>query len=186
VQRVNKVTAEYPARVTLDLVYRRPVAMISVAAGLFPVDEQGVLLSSADFTPAQARRYPRVVGIQSRPLGPVGTAWGDRDVTGAIQIAVALQAVWDDLGLESIRRTADQSAESKAAVSEFELATSSGVIIPWGRPPGSESPQEADVAGEVSRLKKYADQFGSLDPSAERGDLDLRAPSSERTVLREE
>jgi hypothetical protein len=183
VARVEHVTKHYPSRVTIELVYRRPAAMVEVPGGLFPVDEEATLLPSADFTAVEARRYPRLVGIDSQPLGPVGTPWGDRSVVEAARIAVALREVWHDLRLRSVRRVAPASTGFSVEQAEYELITENGTTIPWGRAPGSEMSTETPLAEKIARLKQYATRHGGLDESARRNDLDLRVPASTRTAL---
>jgi hypothetical protein len=181
VARVDRVAKEYPPRLVVDLVYRRPVAMVEVPGGLFAVDEQAVLLPSDDFATADARQYLRIAGIDSQPLGPVGTAWGDPSVLEGVRIARALEGVWRELRLYSIRRVAAASSETATVQSQFELVTQSGVAIPWGRAPGSESANEPPVAEKIARLKTYATDYG-LDESARRNDLDLRVRGGTRTA----
>jgi hypothetical protein len=182
VARVERVIKHYPSHVTVDLVYRRPAAMVEVPGGLFPVDDQAVLLPSDDFSPADARQYPRIAGIGSQPLGPVGTAWGDASVQDGVRIALALAEVWHDLRLHSIRRATPPVGQSPAPQSHFELVTEAGTVIPWGRAPGNESPTEVPFAQKLSRLKQYVADYGGLDASARRNDLDLRTRAGARTA----
>jgi hypothetical protein len=184
VQRVEKVSVHYPARVEIDLVYRRPAAMIAVSEGLFPVDENGVLLPSGDFTPAQARRYPRIEGMASQPLGPIGTPWGDADVADAVRIAVALRPVWEDLDLYSIRRQTNGGPPPTNGSAEYELVTAQGGVVPWGRAPGKERKDESKLVEKVERLRKLAEKFGRLDGSPAGGQMDLRVPGGRRTAAR--
>jgi hypothetical protein len=169
--------------VTVELRYRRPAAMVEVPGGLFPVDEEGVLLPSTDFTAVEARKYPRLVGIDSQPLGPVGTPWQDRSVVEAARIAVALREVWDELRLHSLRRVPVAGSELTAPQYEYELITQNGTTIPWGRAPGGEQSTEAPLAEKIARLKQYAIDYGGLDESARRNDLDLRVRAGTRTAL---
>ena len=184
VARVDSVVKHYPSRVTVELAYRRPAAMVEVPGGLFPVDEEAVLLPSTDFTAVEARKYPRLVGIDSQPLGPVGTPWGDRSVLEGARIAVALREVWDDLRLQSIRRMRVTGSGFAAPENEYELITQNGTAIPWGRAPGNEQATEAPPAAKIARLKQYATEYGGLDESARRNDLDLRVQEGTRTAAR--
>ena len=185
VARVEQVTKHYPSHVTVDLVYRRPAAMVEVPGGLFPVDDQAVLLPSDDFSMADVWQYPRLAGIGSQPLGPVGTAWGNPGVQEGVRIALALAGVWRELRLHSIRRATTSVDGQSAPLVEFVLVTESGTVIPWGRAPGSESPTEVPVAEKLARLKKYAADYGGLDESARRNDLDLRLRGGARTAALE-
>src|SRR5690606_21763453 len=99
VARVHRVSKRHPARVEVDLVYRQPVAMVAVSGGLWPVDADGTLLPSEDFSPAEARKYPRIARVESHPANPAGKNWGDVHVVGAAQIARALAPHWQNLKL---------------------------------------------------------------------------------------
>ena len=103
VAKVQRVSKRSPAGVQVDLDYRRPVAMVEVPGpALLPVDGEGVLLPTADFSPQDARQYPRIAEIKTSPLGPVGTRWGDTHVTGGARIAAALLDDWQALKLHQV------------------------------------------------------------------------------------
>ena len=74
VEEVRRVRKEHPARVVVELAYRRPVAMVEVTMndrpGLLPVDVNGVLLPPGDFSAEQARDYLRVSLADATPAGP--------------------------------------------------------------------------------------------------------------------
>ncbi len=102
VKKVVRIRKYHPAAVTVEVVYRRPACMVLVkpnpsdpkSIGLLPVDDEGVLLPSGDFSPIEAARYPRLAGVDSVPQGPVGTRWGDARVAGAPRSP----ACWDPRG----------------------------------------------------------------------------------------
>ena len=81
VAKVERVTLR-GATVNIDLTYRRAVCMVEVPGGVFPVDIEGTLLPRDDFTPAEARRYPRLAGVTSVPAGLAPMPWGDLHVVG--------------------------------------------------------------------------------------------------------
>ena len=78
VKTVRRVRKHHPARIQVDLEYRRPAAMVEVdlagEKGLLPVDETGVLLPPSDFSPDQAKEYPRIGIGHTTPAGPVGSS----------------------------------------------------------------------------------------------------------------
>lgn len=76
--------------------------MVEVTRGLLPIDSEGVLLPSEDFSPKEAEAYPRLGGIKSIPVGPVGTKWGDPRVDDNAQIAAVLIGDWARLKLYRI------------------------------------------------------------------------------------
>ncbi len=180
VAKVERVSKRYPAAVQVDLIYRRPVAMVEVPGpALLPVDAEGVLLPTDDFSPADARHYPRIAEIKTSPIGPVGTRWGDTRVAGAALVAAALGEHWDALKLNHIVPSGRQSTSPGARETDaYELYTKAGTRIDWGRPPGAEIPGEASAASKIACLLEYASKHGdSLDNAAKPQRLDVR-PSS--------
>ena len=145
VARVRSVKKQAPALVKVDLEYRQPVCMVEVPGGLLPVDAEGVLLPSGDFSPIEAGRYPRVVGVDRKPTGPAGRRWGDACVIGGAEIAAAFGPLWDELKLQRIAPMPDPAAAvAGAAVGAkgdanrrpgeftFALFTRGGTRIYWG------------------------------------------------------
>ena len=68
VQRASRVQKLPGGKVTVDIAYRRPIAMVyydgnanpssaNVKTGFFPVDEEGIVLPPADFDENQVRNY---------------------------------------------------------------------------------------------------------------------------------
>src|SRR5207249_1180584 len=87
VEEVVSVTKLYPAKMTVVLSYRRPVAMVEVKQGKYPIDAYGVLLPPQEFSVAETRTYPTIAGVSSTPQGPAGTEWGDAIVCEAAKLA---------------------------------------------------------------------------------------------------
>lgn len=174
VAKVQRVAKFYPGRVVVDLDYRRPVAMVEVPGGLYPVDVAGVLLPSAEFSPLEARNYPRISGMESQPLGPTGAEWGDPAVASAALLAANLHESWQELKLYSIRHR-PSGANTDSTIPDFQLLTRRGTVIGWGSPPGKEAAGEPSLPVKIARLKQLAREHGDLDAAAERQPLDLRA-----------
>jgi hypothetical protein len=179
VASVGRVSKRHPAHVDVELVYRRPVAMVEVhengSDGLYPVDIDGVLLPSNDFSPLEARGYPRLAGVETNPLGTVGSRWGDPVVSGGARIAMALSAHWAEWKLWSIRWLKPTSGSDPSAPADFELVTGAGQTIHWGAAPANEPPGEPTSDQKVAQLKTFVDQRGSLDDPAAKN-LDLSQP----------
>jgi hypothetical protein len=203
VRTVNRVTKCYPASaeaglvsVKVDLVYRQPVCMVEVPDGVLPVDAYGVLLPSTEnFTPLEAKRYPRLVRMDRLPTVPVGGKWSDSRVIGGAEIAAALGAVWDSLGLDRIEPLPDdQAAGTTAGATEpvggdsrrrlmgpvFALFTRSdgtrgGSRIVWGYAPGANVLGEIPADEKVARLVQYHSKYDTLDsPQGKAQQLDVR------------
>ena len=179
VQRVVGVSKHHPARIVVDLEYRRPVCMVMFRLsdgkkGMYPVDTRGIVLPP-DFTELEASKYPclDLVDIGTAPVGGVGEHWGDERVAGAAEIAGAFGADWNKLELKLIK--SDKPARSAYhSVYAYVLFTHGGTKILWGRPPGSEFPNEAAAADKIAWLKEFAEVRGSLDGSQPRMPLDVR------------
>lgn len=58
VKSVERVEKHQPAGVTVTLTYRKPVALVEVRDGLYPIDADGILLPPRDFRQADVGRYP--------------------------------------------------------------------------------------------------------------------------------
>ncbi len=162
VDRVVRVSKHHPARVRVELVYRRPVCMVKVRGGVLPVDASGIVLPSSDFSPLEARTYPRLVGIQSAPIGPAGTHWGDALVTGGAEIAAALAGRWQRFQLDRIEPV-EVGHGTLADTCKYELVTRSGRRIAWGAAPSAAASHELSAAEKVARMESLIRAHGSLD-----------------------
>lgn len=180
VESVVRVSKQYPARVKVELVYRRPVCMVEVPGGLYAVDAASVLLPSGDFSPNEASRYPRLSGVNTIPIGQVGTPWGDPRVLGGSRLAAALIETWNQLRLARIVPSPHPLDEA-GEVFSYELQTLQGTSIIWGRPPGVDPAGEPAPETKLNQLKQLAFQHGSLDSA---GPVDLRAPGTWRSAVR--
>ncbi len=176
VAHVERVSKHFPAGLDVVLSYRKPVAMVEVegGAGALPVDGDGVVLPTQDFSPADADAYPRIGEIHTTPAGDVGTPWGDECVVGAAQIAAALANDWKTLGVFRIVPAGQKSGRS-GVEPVFSLMTHSGAKIGWGRAPATSMPGEVPAVEKIAQLKCYAAQNnGSLElPGGEH--LEIRA-----------
>jgi cell division septal protein FtsQ len=161
ISRVDRVQTSYPARIEVKLSYRRPVAMVAVYGGLLPIDADGVLLPTEDFTPQEAQKYPRVVGVTSSPLGPIGTRWGDPSIEAVAKLGALLAADWQSLQLHHIARQEQNTIEASNHL-RLELFTRNGTSFLWGSPPGDELVDEIGAAEKMARLKQLA-SVGGLD-----------------------
>ncbi len=182
VAEVERVTRHHPARLQVDLVWRRPVCMVETADGMVPVDRLGTLLPRGDFSQVEAGRYPRIVGVDSAPVGPVGTRWGDARVVDGAEIAATFGPAWHELKLDRIVPTSLGPVYASEPV--YELFTRGGTRILWGRGPASQMPSELGPEDKVARLLRYAREHGTLDGAGGPQVLDVRtlAPAEPRTA----
>lgn len=174
VARVVKVEKRYPAQVRVELQYRRPVIVVKVDApgdqGLLFLDEQSVLLPSADFAPSQARDYLRLAAAGEAPAGAYGNPWGSQRVAGAARLAAALGNRWQALGLYWIVTSRPASGELL-----YELRTQDDrVRVIWGPAAASESPGEPSAEEKIVALERYVQDKGSLNRPEGSPLIDLR------------
>jgi hypothetical protein len=173
VAEVVRATKANPSTLRLELRYRQPVAMIEVVDGLYPVDKEGVLLPSSSFSAAEARLYPRVQGVRSRPAGSAGIPWGDPLVVGAARIAVALESHWAQLRLDAIA-VAKWNVGDRADQDLYYLLSKGGTRVVWGRPPGTDHPGEISTDEKITRLSRYISDHGSLEAPDGPYEFDVR------------
>jgi hypothetical protein len=180
IARVSRVRKLTPAAVDVELVYRQPVCMVATGSESLPVDVDGVLLPSGDFSPVEKGSYPLLVGIDAAPLGPVGQRWGNQPVVGGAEIAEALHPVWQTLRLQHIAPLANPPASAGGAP-YYELVTRAGTHITWGIAPYAAAAGEPTPRDKVDRLLQYVADHGSLDSHASGQDLDIaKLPNKSR------
>jgi hypothetical protein len=168
VARVVQVRTSRETGISVDLEYRTPVLMVETGRGAYPVDVEGVLLPPADFSVAEARRFPHLRNVKSQPAGPAGVPWGDVIVVGAARLATTLapgqdlSRYWDRFQLEAIEAPVPGQAEPQLAELNYELVTRGGSRIVWGRPPGGDE-LEPPPAQKLGRLEQYLSRYGSFE-----------------------
>jgi hypothetical protein len=175
IAKVLRVTKLPPARIKVELEYRRPVCMVQVTGGLLPVDVEGAFLPTADFSPVEADTYPVLVSVNSMPVGTPGTLWGDARVVGGAEIAATFGPAWNKLRLRQIVPSPRPVYGDQYA---FELVARSGTRVIWGLPPSSDQAGGVPAAEKVARLVKYFDEHASLDGPAGPHQLDIRSANS--------
>ncbi|MGD9722603.1 MAG: cell division protein FtsQ/DivIB [Pirellulales bacterium] len=166
IARVERVSKHFPSGLEVEVVYRRPVAMVEVTDGALPVDVDGVVLPTADFQPGEADIYPRIGGIHTSPAGLVGTPWGDAAVAGAAQIVAAFGDDWKMLDLLRVTPAARRPGGRGGVEYAFALFTRGGTRIDWGLAPGTTVAGEQPAAEKIAQLRQYAAKIGSLDGPA--------------------
>jgi hypothetical protein len=174
VEEVVQVTKTFPATLDVKLTYRRPVGMVEVNRGMYPVDAAGILLPPRDFSLADARNYPRITGVYSTPQGPAGSPWGDPVVAEAALLAAELAPCWNKLHLATIVCPRGVTPGGPLDSGVFALTTSGGSLVIWGQGPSSENPGELETKKKIERLEKYASKFGGLDQPQGKFRIDIR------------
>lgn len=181
IEKVVSVRKSFPARVHVDVVYREPAAMVRGVDGFYPVDRHGTLLPARDFSPSDVERYPVIERVSSVPLGTLGEPWGDPAVSGAALLASTLNqsengkpAFWSEMGLAAIVVPQRVALAENADELQFELRTSGGTLISWGRSPASRHPGELTAAQKMQRLADFRRDFGGFDDPHGPWQIDIR------------
>jgi hypothetical protein len=184
VYKVQKVRKYHPAKVIVDLVYRRPVCMVEFAGELLPVDAEGTLLPQEDFSPVEKAKYPRLVGVDRGPMRGAGTRWGDGRVAGGAEIAAELLPLWEKLKLQAIvprlssdigsGETVPAGIAQRSGDCYFDIFSRGGMRIIWGRSPASPAIGELAARQKVEKLERFFAEHGSLDYPQGPRELDLR------------
>ncbi len=157
IARVERVSKRYPARMIVDVVYRRPVCMVEVydagvCRGVHPVDVESVVLPTADFSPIDAARFPLLRGIDTQPSQP-GAPWGDDRVLEGSRLAAALSDAWMELQLASLAPL-PRPDELVDEPYRYELLTRSGVRVLWGLPPTASAADKTLLEAKIARLRQ--------------------------------
>jgi hypothetical protein len=174
VAKVIRVEKRYPAEVAVELQYRQPVLVVKINApddqGLLFLDEESVLLPSADFAPSQARDFLRISAAGETPASIYGTAWGSQRVAGAARVAAAWGKRWQPLGLYWLVASRPASGELL-----YELRTQDErVRVVWGVATGSESSSEPTAKEKIAALERYLHDKGPLSREGGTAVIDLR------------
>ncbi len=176
---VKRVSKRYPGEVDVELVYRRPIAMVELRSEgkrwLLPVDGRAVLLPGEDFSRKQAQDYLRIATGNVAATGPVGTQWEDPRVVAAVRIATVLNQYRQKLNLRRISLARASVAPTYSGQAEFEVETTCGVRLMWGHAPGEEGPGEASTHQKITALLQYVQANGALEGLRAGQDLDIRA-----------
>lgn len=175
VAKVKRVSKHPPARLDVELEYRRPVAWVEVPrgvlpgneGGVIPVDESGVVLPSRDFTQENVAEYLRIAIPDISPCGLAGTAWGDPRVTDAARIAAVLEPVWREAKLYRVRQSTDPEWVRHDTHPIYEIETQGRRRILWGRPPSEEVTGDPSPPVKLSRLRQLVEAVGELDRAPE-------------------
>ena len=181
VKSVIRVEKHQPARVTVTLEYRKPVALVEVQGGLYAIDADGVLLPPRDFRQEDLKLYPIVTRVSSVPAGGAGEPWGDPVVLGAARIAEILVGrnpqgteFWNALNVNRIETPNRIAANDSLDDLIYRLRTPGGSLIIWGRAPGTGHPGEVTADKKIRRLEEYLADYGGYETAHGPSELDIR------------
>lgn len=158
-----EVTVQVPARAAIQFEYRRPVAMVRLSDGFYPVDLEAAVLPTRGFPREQLSRYPLITGVTTPSSNGLGVPWDDIRVLAGARLASLLSPFWDEWKLQAIEAPKRDRLEQTYEDLEFTIRTQGGSCIRWGRPPGNRHPLEVTDAQKIGRLKEFVARVGSFD-----------------------
>jgi hypothetical protein len=175
VKTATRVTKSSGGKVAVDLVYRRPVAMVycspqDASAGFYPVDDEAILLPVDDFSPEQVYEYLLIIADGTAPAGDSGMAYGSSLVVDTLKLCRFLEQDRKQLGLQRVYVDEDErmSGSSRLLIT---LETDDKHLIQWGHVPKAELPGELDATGKLSKMSRWLAQ--QREAAAPPGKLDL-------------
>jgi hypothetical protein len=172
-----KVTLQYPARVRVELTYRRPVAQLSIenrnSEEQVVLDPTGIRLPETDLTAKEIAALPVVAETVGIHLPLVGQRMEDLRTRGAVEIAALLAADWPELSLMKIVPLAVLQGEKNARYQAYELQGTSGGTYLWGAAPSEMPAEEVSSTIKIQRLKS-ALKLAREKPARSTQAIDLR------------
>jgi hypothetical protein len=194
IKTTTRVSKAVGGRVMVDLVYRRPVAMVfyekhnsqsdptDVTKGFFPIDEVGTVLPTADFNSDDVWKYFMIIAQDARPAGDVGMPYGDVRITEALQLCEFLEKQRDAFQLQEIWVQHDNFASSASPWSLSIVTRDKTREIVWGHAPHVEGTDELPAEEKLRRMVAWLRQPLATGPG-EAHRLDLRSPTSSSTPV---
>jgi hypothetical protein len=188
IKSTNRVRKMSGGRVQVDVVYRKPAAMVyyrptalvgspSTAANskgmCFPVDDEGVVLPSADFASAQVHDYFMIFAPNAAPAGDVGVSFGDERIVEALKLCRLLEPMRAELKLECVYVEPDTFDKQLGGFNSWVLNISTGDKrnVVWGHAPGKEMQDEPPVEEKIERMRSW---LAAAPSATDVATLDLR------------
>ena len=184
-QRVNKTVG---GKVVVELVYRRPAAMIYVTSvnketgvevpGFLPIDNQGTLLpSEPHFAPDDVWNYFQIFAKDAEPTGRLGMPFGDVRIMEALKLCEFLEKYREPLGLAVIEVSQDNLASGPSPWVLHAFTRDKRREIIWGHAPRLEGTGELPADEKLKRLLSWMEKALPAQ-STQTLTLDLRYASS--------
>ena len=166
ISQVHRVTKSFPARIHVEVTFRKPVAVVYGVGGYYPIDSSGCLLPGNDFSPSDIDRYPIITNVTGVPQGGQGQSWGNPAVEGAARLAALLiepdkpeRSLWETWNLKAIKAPVITGAPDEEENLEYQMVTEGGSTIIWGRSPDTQHPGELSIIQKLERLSDYHEDF---------------------------
>jgi hypothetical protein len=194
VKSVTRVTKSVGGSVVVDVIYRQPAAMVyyeketvdpatrevtEASQGFFPIDEEGTVLPTQDFTSDDVWNYFMIMAENARPAGDVGMPYGDARVTAALALCDYLRPYRDEYRLQKIFVRHD-NATTGPSPWLLSIVTRDNREIVWGHAPQAESMGESLAEQKLGRVLAWLKQPEASSAASNR--LDVRHASTHSAV----
>lgn len=194
VKTTARVSKSVGNRVTVDLIYRRPAAMVSyevhnsdsdpndVKLFFLPIDEEGTVLPGDDFSSADVWNYFMIFAQDARPAGEIGMPYGDVRITEALRLCELLQPQRDAFQLQEVTVQHDSLASGASPwILTISTRDRTRKII-WGHAPQAETTGELPAQEKLRRMVAWLKQPLPTSPG-EVHHIDLRSSTSTTTPV---
>ncbi len=193
VDSTTRVSKAVGGRVTVDLVYRQPIAMVffekrneadpgQASKGFFPIDGAGTVLPTADFSSDDVWNYFMIIADEARPAGDTGMPYGDVRITQALQLCQLLGKHRETHQLQEIWVHHDNMSAGDSPWSLTVVTRDKTRAIVWGHAPDYESRGELPADEKLNRMLTWLSQPLPATPG-EVQRIDLRMASSPTTPV---
>lgn len=189
VKSTKRVSRSMGGQVTVDVVFRRPVAMVMFGVlnapddepnkVFLPLDDDATVLPTDGFSGEALKHYFVIESPNPRQYlkeGVAGSAFGDPGVAAAVELCVILEPGREQLGLERVFIHQDSGSGSKSPFT-LTLTAKGGSRIVWGHIPGGEVAGEPTVESKLARLTTWMSSNRGTSAS-----LDLRTSAAVQPV----
>ncbi len=194
IKATPRVSKSYGGKVQVEVVYRKPLAMVVVLRetkqppeveaiesieipelGFLPLDTSGVLLPNFELN--NAYEYFVIIAPGAKLSGELGKPSGDPGVAAALTLCELLEPIRSGLSLRRVYVSRNFNSTSLQPWL-LALSTGDGRRIVWGHPPGYEAGGEPPAADKIQRMRNW---LASTDTSAK--SLDLTQQNSQASAV---
>lgn len=166
VKSASRVVKSQKGKVAVDLIYRKPIAMVyyhpaderpvegsTDRPGFYPVDDESVVLSTDEFTPEEVFNFFIIDARDARPAG-LGLPFGDPRISEALSLCQFLSGDRLELGLRTMHVNQDTRSVAPSPW-VITLYTSDNHVLLWGHAPTLEGNGEPAAEEKLRRMKAW-------------------------------
>ncbi len=189
VKSTTRVSKAVGGKVMVDVVYRKPAAMVyteyldrekdppRLVKGFYAIDEDATVLPTPDFSGEDTWNYFMIHADDARLAGAIGMPFGDARVVEALRLAIYLQKYREPHQLQEIWVQHDGFASGPSPWKLCVTTKDRSTEIVWGHAPQSEGRGEPPAEEKLNRMLAWLKQPPAATSSEPRS-LDLRSVNS--------